>query len=146
MQFRLMRNFIVVAEELHMHRAAERLNLAQPALSQQIKTLEERLGVTLFSRANRRLTLTPAGEAFLNKARVAIMMTEQAILDARQTARGEQGVLNLGCVSSAMFDSKLPAAGHHAVGHDRECANPLRRRTKQPAGYRHHPLAASAAA
>ncbi|MGS2873059.1 LysR substrate-binding domain-containing protein [Enterobacter huaxiensis] len=109
MQFRLMRNFTVVAEELHMHRAAERLNMAQPALSQQIKTLEERLGVTLFSRANRRLTLTPAGVAFLNKARIAISMTEQAILDARQTARGEQGVLNLGCVSSAMFDSKLPA-------------------------------------
>ena len=110
MQFRLMRNFIVVAEELHMHRAAERLNMAQPALSQQIKTLEDRLGVLLFSRANRRLTLTPAGEAFLSKARVAILMTDQAILDARQTARGEQGVLNLGCVSSAIFDSKLPAA------------------------------------
>ncbi|WP_044867969.1 LysR family transcriptional regulator, partial [Enterobacter ludwigii] len=110
MQFRQMRNFIVVAEELHMHRAAERLNMAQPALSQQIKTLEERLGVTLFSRANRRLTLTPAGEAFLEKARLAIALTEQAVLDARQTARGEQGVLNLGCVSSAMFDTRLPAA------------------------------------
>lgn len=109
MQFRLMRNFIVVAEELHMHRAAERLNMAQPALSQQIKTLEERLGVTLFSRANRRLTLTPAGTAFLKKARIAIAMAEQAAVDARQTARGEQGVLNLGCVSSVMLDSKLPA-------------------------------------
>ena len=62
----------------------------------------------LFSRANRRLTLTPAGEAFLSKARVAILMTDQAILDARQTARGEQGVLNLGCVSSAIFDSSCP--------------------------------------
>ncbi|HHA2007958.1 TPA: LysR substrate-binding domain-containing protein [Enterobacter mori] len=110
MQFRQMRHFIVVAEELHMHRAAERLNMAQPALSQQIKALEERLGVTLFSRANRRLTLTPAGEAFLVKARLAISLTEQAVLDARQTARGEQGVLNLGCVSSAMFDGRLPAA------------------------------------
>ena len=85
MQFRLMRNFIVVAEELHMHRAAERLNMAQPALSQQIKTLEDRLGVVLFSRANRRLTLTPAGEAFLSKARVAIFMTDQA----RGTGRAE---------------------------------------------------------
>lgn len=109
MQFRQMRHFIVVAEELHMHRAAERLNMAQPALSQQIKALEERLGVTLFSRANRRLTLTPAGDAFLVKARLAISLTEQAVLDARQTAR-RAGVLNLGCVSSAMFDGKLPAA------------------------------------
>lgn len=109
MQFRLMRHFITVAEELHMHRAAERLNMAQPALSQQIKTLEERLGVTLFHRAHRRLTLTPAGEAFLQKSKVALHMVDEAILDARQTARGEQGVLNLGCVSSAMLDEKLPA-------------------------------------
>lgn len=109
MQFRLMRHFITVAEELHMHRAAERLNMAQPALSQQIKTLEERLGVTLFHRANRRLTLTPAGAAFLEKSKIALQMVDQAILDARQTARGEQGILNLGCVSSAILDGKLPA-------------------------------------
>ncbi|NDJ56418.1 LysR family transcriptional regulator [Enterobacteriaceae bacterium 4M9] len=110
MQFRLMRHFITVAEELHMHRAAERLNMAQPALSQQIKALEERLGVMLFNRAHRRLTLTPAGEAFLGKARIALQMADQAVLEARQTARGERGVLNLGCVSSAMFDVKLPGA------------------------------------
>jgi transcriptional regulator, LysR family len=110
MQFRLMRHFITVAEELHMHRAAERLNMAQPALSQQIKALEARLDVTLFNRAHRRLTLTPAGEAFLEKARLAIDLVDRAVSDARKTARGEQGVLNLGCVSSAMFDARLPDA------------------------------------
>ncbi|MTD37041.1 LysR family transcriptional regulator [Erwinia sp. CPCC 100877] len=117
MQFRLMRNFITVAEELHMHRAAERLNMAQPALSQQIKNLEGRLGVALFSRAHRRLTLTPAGEAFLQKARMAIEMADRAVLEARRTARGEQGVLNLGYVSSAMFNEKLPTMLRHLHTH-----------------------------
>lgn len=68
MSLRALRHFVVVAEELHMHRAAERLHIAQPALSQQIKQLEQRLGVVLFSRANRRLTLTAAGEAFAEDA------------------------------------------------------------------------------
>ena len=72
MSLRALRHFVVVAEELHMHRAAERLHIAQPALSQQIKQLEQRLGVVLFSRANRRLTLTAAGEAFLHKTRLAL--------------------------------------------------------------------------
>lgn len=67
MSLRALRHFVVVAEELHMHRAAERLHIAQPALSQQIKQLEQRLGVVLFSRANRRLTLTAAGEAFFTQ-------------------------------------------------------------------------------
>ncbi len=108
MQFRQLRNFVTVAEELHMHRAAERLNMAQPALSQQIKSLEERLGVILFSRAHRRLALTPAGEAFLEKTRMALEMADRAVIDARRTARGELGALNLGYVSSAMFNQKLP--------------------------------------
>jgi DNA-binding transcriptional LysR family regulator len=106
MSLRALRHFVVVAEELHMHRAAERLHIAQPALSQQIKQLEQR--VVLFSRANRRLTLTAAGEAFWQKTRLALEMADQAALDAQRTARGEQGRLHLGYVSSAMYDSKLP--------------------------------------
>ena len=108
MSLRALRHFVVVAEEVHMHRAAERLHIAQPALSQQIKQLEQRLGVVLFSRANRRLTLTAAGEAFLHKTRLALEMADQAVLDAQRIARGEQGRLHLGYVSSAMYDSKLP--------------------------------------
>ncbi len=64
--------------------------------------------MVLFSRANRRLTLTAAGEAFLHKTRLALEMADQAVLDAQRTARGEQGRLHLGYVSSAMYDSKLP--------------------------------------
>ncbi len=98
MQFRLMRNFLVVAEELHMHPRRGASNMAQPALSQQIKALEARLGVTLFNRAHRRLTLTPCRRRVSVKARLAIAMTEQAVLDARQTARGEQGVESGMCI------------------------------------------------
>ena len=120
MSFRALRHFVVVAEELHMHRAAERLHIAQPALSQQIKQLEQRLGVVLFSRANRRLTLTAAGEAFLQKTRLALEMADQAVLDAQRTARGEQGRLHLGYVSSAMYDSKLPGLPVKAELHLRD--------------------------
>ncbi len=91
MSLRALRHFVVVAEELHMHRAAERLHIAQPALSQQIKQLEQRLGVVLFSRANRRLTLTAAGEAFLHKTRLALEMADQAVLDAPAHRAGRAG-------------------------------------------------------
>ncbi|MDP1007818.1 LysR family transcriptional regulator, partial [Klebsiella pneumoniae] len=72
MYLRALRHFVVDAEEFHKHRAAERLHIAQPALSQQIKQLEQRLGVVHFTRANRRLTLTAAGKAFLHNTRLAL--------------------------------------------------------------------------
>jgi len=108
MDFKHLRYFVTLAQELHMGRAAEKLSIAQPALSQQIKALEERLDVRLFVRANRRLTLTQAGVAFEQKARLALQIAESGVREAQRTARGEQGTVAMGHVASAMFNGLLP--------------------------------------
>jgi LysR family hca operon transcriptional activator len=74
-----------VAEELNFTRAAERLHTAQPSLSQQIRTLEDYLGLKLLTRSNRKVELTSAGERFLGEARLALAQAEKAIIRARQT-------------------------------------------------------------
>lgn len=104
MELRHLRYFVTVAEELHFGRAAKRLYIAQPPLSQQIHQLEEELGVSLFKRTNRRVELTDAGQAFLDEAYKILAHVEQAKLLAQQTARGEIGKLALGFVSSAAFE------------------------------------------
>jgi DNA-binding transcriptional LysR family regulator len=86
---------VAVAEEKHFGRAAERLHISQPPLSQQIQQLEDELGVKLFDRTSRQVSLTPAGEAFLGEARAVLSAMEQALASVEQTQRGLQGVLKV---------------------------------------------------
>jgi DNA-binding transcriptional LysR family regulator len=91
-----LRYFVAVAEELHFSRAAARLHLDQPTLSRQVRRLEENLGVKLLNRTTRSVTLTRAGEAFLEKARAVIEAADSAVAAARNAAGGRTGVLRVG--------------------------------------------------
>lgn len=108
MELRHLRHFLAIASELHMGRAARLLGMAQPPLSQSIARLERELGVRLFERANRRLSLTPAGAAFLADAQAAIRHAEAARAIARQAAEGIAGEVRIGFVSAALYE-QLPA-------------------------------------
>lgn len=105
---RHLRYFVTVAEERHFGRAAERLHMAQPPLSQQIRRLEAELGVELFVRTTRRVDLTTAGEAYLERARAILASVEEAADETRRIAAGVVGHLAIGCVGSVTY-SLLPA-------------------------------------
>lgn len=103
MELRHLRYFVAVAEELHFGRAAARLGLTQPPLSQQIRQLEEEIGVELFSRAERRIALTPAGSEFLGYARAALGQVQSGVRSAQRVQRGELGELVVGFISSMAY-------------------------------------------
>ena len=109
MELRDMRYFIALAEELHFRRAAEVLHLSQPSLSQQIRLMEEQIGAKLFTRTNRKVQLTPAGEALLPRIRGLLHGIDEAVYEARRIDRGLTGLLRLCFVSTALV-GVLPAA------------------------------------
>jgi DNA-binding transcriptional LysR family regulator len=103
MELRKLRYFVVLAEELHFGRAAQRLHITQPPLSMAIHALEQELGVALFTRAPRRVTLTHAGSAFLEQARNLLARADDAVELARAAARGEVGRLRIGFMSGTIY-------------------------------------------
>lgn len=116
-ELRHLRYFVAVAEELHFTRAAQRLRIAQPALSQQIQKLETELGVELFHRTNRRVELSAAGEAMLGPARQSIIQARSAVEAAQRADRGEIGHLRIGFVESAAMTFMPLAVRRFRQGH-----------------------------
>ena len=108
MDLRELRYFVAVAEERHFGRAAVRLHMAQPPLSQAIKRLEADLGVRLLHRTTRQVDLTPAGADYLDRARAILAAVDDAGERARRVADGVVGRLRIGCVGSATY-TLLPA-------------------------------------
>lgn len=110
MDLRHLRYFLCVAEELHFGRAALRLGISQPPLSQQIRALEEELGVRLFERTSRRVRLTDAGRLFQPEAQKTLEQMDRAMKVAQRAQRGEVGILNLGFTISAPFVPRIASA------------------------------------
>ncbi|ROP61696.1 LysR family transcriptional regulator [Enterobacter sp. BIGb0383] len=106
---RLLIQFIAVAEELHFNRAAQRLYMAQPPLSQAIRRLEQELGVLLFERTNRCVSLTPAGVNFLKSAREVLRVLDEGVEKTRRVSQGIEGHLTLTFISIVSYAPLLRA-------------------------------------
>jgi DNA-binding transcriptional LysR family regulator len=104
MELRHLRYFVAVAEELNFTRAAEKLRLAQPSLTRQIRSLEEELGVRLLNRSKTRVTLTEEGRSFLVDAKRLVAQSLESVEAVQRLSRGETGQLNLGYLSKFNFD------------------------------------------
>jgi DNA-binding transcriptional LysR family regulator len=104
LELRHLRYFVAVAEERHFGRAAARLHIAQPPLSQQIRRFEDELGEPLLYRTTRSVELSPAGEVLLDRGREILAAVDSAIEDARRAARGEYGRLAIGFTGSCTYE------------------------------------------
>src|SRR4030095_3718154 len=103
MELRHFRYFVAVAEELHFGRAATRMHVAQPALSRQIRNLEDEMELRLFERDRRRVALTAAGGVFLDEVKRLLEQLERAVEAARRAARGERGTLRIAFVPAVAY-------------------------------------------
>jgi len=109
MDLRQLRYFLTVVEEAHFGRAAQRLNIVQPALSMQIKALEEEVGGVLFLRTTRKVEMTEAGKLFRAEAELAVAQAERAKSVVQRALRGETGKVRIGFAGNAVFTGKLLA-------------------------------------
>jgi DNA-binding transcriptional LysR family regulator len=116
MDLRQLRYFVATAEELHFGKAAERVHIAQPALSLQIKALEESLGTVLLNRSNRSVSLTYAGEVFLRQARLIISELDHTATIVQRAGTGEIGTIRIAYSAIAAYSnlmSTIVRAFHH---------------------------------
>jgi DNA-binding transcriptional LysR family regulator len=128
MELRHLRYFCIAAEEMHIHRAAERLGIAQPPLTQQIKALEAELGLKLFARAGRGVALTEAGRLFHAEAKSILEHVERATILARQVANGHVGRLRVGFTESASFSPVFTGHSRRSARNGRVSSSSWRRR------------------
>src|SRR5258707_1227417 len=110
MELRHLRYFVAVAEEEHYGRAAQRLRVAQPALSRQIQDLEREIGFQLFDRLPRGVRLSAAGRALLEDARLILRQVNEATMRAERVARGLAGNLRVGFTESAAWPRRAAVA------------------------------------
>src|ERR1051325_7239683 len=108
MELRHLRYFVAVGEEQHYKRAAQRLRVAQPALSRQIQDLEEEIGFKLFDRLPRGVKLSAAGKLFMEDARRILQQVNEATVRAKRVAAGLSGTLRVGFVESVSWHGVVP--------------------------------------
>ena len=119
MEFRHLRAFVVLAEELHFGRAAQRLAMTQPPLSLAIQQLEASVGARLLERNSRGVALTAAGEAFLPQARALLQQAAQAARQARDVGQGLAGQLQIGFAGTMLYRGLPPMLRRFAAEHPR---------------------------
>jgi len=108
MELRHLRYFVAVGEDQHYGRAAQRLRVAQPALSRQIQDLEEEIGFKLFDRLSRGVKISAAGKLFLEDARRILQQVNEATTRAARVAHGKSGTLRIGFTESASWHGVVP--------------------------------------